>query len=208
MQTQEYVHVARPEMSDAVLAQQMLAGDQRAFEVLVHRYSTPLFTFICRFLDDYDQAWDVLQQVFLRFYTFLPRLNSREPYKAWLFQVARNCCVDELRRRNRHAIHFSQLESTNDNYETSLLDDIPDSSPLPEELAERHELQQCLQEAIRTLPPKYRSVILLRYAAQLSFSEIGQVLSMSEATAKTHFHRGKQLLRRTLQTQSPALLAY
>ena len=208
MQTQEYVHVARPEMSDAVLAQQTLAGDQRAFEVLVHRYSTPLFTFICRYLDDYDQACDVLQEVFLRFYTFLPRLNSREPYKAWLFQVARNCCVDELRRRNRHAIHFSQLESTDDNYETSLLDDRPDPSPLPEELAERHELQQCLQEAIRTLPPKYRSVILLRYTAQLSFSEIGQVLSMPEATAKTYFHRGKQLLRRTLQTQSPALLAY
>jgi RNA polymerase sigma factor (sigma-70 family) len=206
MQTQEYVHVAQPEMSDAVLAQQTLAGDQRAFEVLVHRYSTPLFNFICRYLDDYDQAWDVLQQVFLRFYTFLPRLSSKEPYKAWLFRVVRNCCVDELRCRNRHAIHFSQLESTNDEYETSLLDDIPDSSPLPEELAERHDLQRCLQEAIQTLPPKYRSVILLRYAAQLSFSEIGQVLGMPEATAKTHFHRGKRLLRTALQTQSPALL--
>lgn len=207
MQTQEYVNVARPEISDAVLAQQTLAGDQRAFEVLVHRYSTPLFNFICRYLDDYDQAWDVLQQVFLRFYTFLPRLNSREPYKAWLFQVARNCCVDELRRRRRHAIHFSQLESTNDEYEKSLLDDISDPNPLPEELAERHDLQRCLQEAIQTLPPKFRSVILLRYAAQLSFSEIGQVLSMPEATAKTYFHRGKRLLRTTLQTQSPALLA-
>lgn len=205
MQTQEYVNVARPEISDAVLAQQTLAGDQRAFEVLVHRYSTPLFNFICRYLDDYDQAWDVLQQVFLRFYTFLPRLSSREPYKAWLFQVARNCCVDELRRR--HAIHLSQLESTIDEYETSLLDHITDPSPLPEELAERHDLQRCLQEAIQTLPPKFRSVILLRYAAQMSFSEIGQVLSMPEATAKTYFHRGKRRLRTTLQTQSPALLA-
>jgi RNA polymerase sigma factor (sigma-70 family) len=208
MQTQEFEHVARPEISDTVLAQQTLAGDLRAFEVLVHRYSTPLFTFICRYLDDYDQAWDVFQQVFLRFYTFLPRLNSRKPYKAWLFQVARNCCVDELRRRRRHAIHFSQLESTNDKYETSLLDELPDPSPLPEELAEHHNLQRCLQEAIQTLPPRYCSVILLRYIAQMSFSEIGQVLGMPEATAKTYFQRGKKLLRTTLQTQSPALLAY
>jgi RNA polymerase sigma factor (sigma-70 family) len=207
MLNQDYVHVERPEISDAVLAQQTLAGDQRAFEALVHRYSTPLFTFICRYLDDYDQAWDVLQQVILRFYTFLPRLSSKEPYKAWLFRVARNCCVDELRRRNRHAIHFSQLESMNDKYETSLLDDIPDSSPLPEELAEHHDLQRCLREAIQTLPPKYRSVILLRYSAQMSFSEIGQVLGMPEATARTYFHRGKRLLRTALQTQSPALLA-
>ena len=207
MQTQEYVKVARQEISDAVLAQQTLAGDQRAFEILVHRYSVPLFNFIYRSLGDYDQACDVLQQVFLRFYTLLPTLSSREPYKAWLFQVARNCCVDELRRRRRHAIHFSQLESTNDKHETSLLDDIPDPSPLPEEVAERHDLQQCLQRAIQTLPPKFRSVVLLRYIAQLSFSEIGQVLSMPEATAKTYFHRAKQLLRTTLKTQSQAMLA-
>ena len=190
-----------PELSDAVLAQMVLAGDQDAFELLVRRYHTPLFNFICRFLGDYDVACDVLQQVFLRFYTSLPRLGTGEPFKSWLFQVARNCCVDELRRRNRYAIHFSRLEVETSDGELTGLTDIPDPGPLPDELMERRDLQQLLHNAIQSLPPKFRSVVVLRYASQLSFAEIGKVLAMPEATAKTYFHRAKVLLRKVITSQ-------
>jgi len=189
------------DISDMVLAQQVLSGEQDAFERLVHRYSTPLFNFICRFLGDYDQACDVLQLVFLRFYTSLPKLGTTEPFKPWLFQVARNCCVDELRRRKRYAIHFSQLETENSEGEVTFLGDMADPGPLPEEIMERHDLQHVLQDAIQSLPPKFRDVVTLRYLAQLSFSEIGRTLDMPEATAKTYFHRAKVLLRKTLSTQ-------
>jgi len=195
------------DISDMVLAQQVLSGDQDAFAVLVRRYSTPLFNFICRFLGDYDQACDVLQQVFLRFYTSLPTLGTSEPFKPWLFQVARNCCVDELRRRKRYAIHFSQLETENSEGETTFLGDMADPGPLPEEIMERHDLQHVLQAAIQSLPPKFRDVVTLRYLAQLSFSEIGKTLSMPEATAKTYFHRAKVLLRKTLSVQMATALA-
>src|SRR6266496_6550888 len=178
MQTQEHVKLSHPEISDAILAQQTLAGDQRAFEALVQRYSVPLFNLIYRFLGDYDQACDVLQQVFLRFYTSLPTLNAGEPFKAWLFLVARNCCVDELRRRRRYAIQFSQLETENSENEFSFLNEIPDPGLLPEDMAERHDLQQVLNKAIQSLPPKFRAVVLLRYISQLSFSEIGRTLHM------------------------------
>jgi len=207
MQTQEHVKLSRPDISDAVLAQKTLAGDQRAFEALVQRYSVPLFNLIYRFLGDYDQACDILQQVFMRFYTSLPTLNTGDPFKAWLFLVARNCCVDELRRRRRYAIQFSKLESTNSENDSTPLTDMPDTSPLPEELAERHDLQQCLHNAIQNLPPKFRSVVLLRYTAQISFSEIGKVLCMPEATAKTYFHRAKILLRASLKPQLQSIPA-
>ncbi|GAC1463946.1 MAG: sigma-70 family RNA polymerase sigma factor [Ktedonobacteraceae bacterium] len=204
MQTQEFMQSSFPpftDSTDAILAKKVLEGDQRAFEVLVRRYSTSLFNFICHFLGDYDQASDVLQQVFMRFYTSLSKLETGEPFKSWLFQVARNCCVDELRRRRRYALHFSQLEVENGDGEVSILNDIPDPSPLPEELMERHDLQLQLQQAIDTLPPRFRSVVLLRYASQLSFAEIGKVLSMPEATAKTYFHRAKALLCKILSAQ-------
>ena len=196
MQMRERTRIQTSEMSDGILAQRSIAGDQRAFEILVQRYSTPLFNFICRFLSDYDQACDILQQVFLQLYISLPNLRTSDPLKAWLFQVARNRCLDELRRK--HAIHFSELEPVNDDDELSPLATMPDTDPLPEELAERRDLQQCLQKAIQTLPPKFRSVVLLRYAGQLSFSEIGQALDMPEATAKTYFQRAKPLLRAAL----------
>ena len=200
MQIRERVKTQSPEISDGVLAQQTLSGDQRAFETLVQRYSGTLFNFVCRFLADYDSACDILQQVFLQLYISLPNLRTGEPLKAWLFQVARNRCLDELRRK--HAIHFSDLETGgSDDEELSPLAAMPDTSPLPEEVAERHDLQQCLQRAIQALPPKFRAVVLLRYASQLSFSEIGQVLNMPEATAKTYFQRAKPLLRTFLATQ-------
>ncbi len=201
MQIRETRRATPYDISDMVLAQQVLSGEQDAFERLVHRYSTPLFNFICHFLGDYDQACDVLQQVFLRFYTSLPKLGTTEPFKPWLFQVARNCCVDELRRRKRYAIHFSQLETENSEGEITFLGDMADPGPLPEEIMERHDLQHVLHDAIQSLPPKFRDVVTLRYLAQLSFSEIGRTLDMPEATAKTYFHRAKVLLRKTLSAQ-------
>jgi len=199
MQLCERAKVRSVEIADGVLAQQAIAGDEQAFEVLVHRYSPPLFNFICHFLGDYDQACDISQQVFLQLYISLPTLRIGEPLKAWLFQVARNRCLDELRRK--HTVHFSELETTSDEDELSPLAVMPDTSPLPEELAERHDLQVHLQQAILALPPKFRPVVILRYTAQLSFSEIGRTLQMPEATAKTYFQRAKPLLRSALATQ-------
>src|SRR2546426_1827196 len=200
MQMREKISIKPVDVSDGVLARQTLDGDEHAFESLVHRYSTQLFNFIYRFLGDYDQACDILQHVFIQLHTSLPTLRTDKPLKAWLFQVARNRCLDELRRR--HAIHFSELEIANDDEELSPLAAIPDNSPLPEELAEQSDLQQHLHAAIQTLPVKFRSVVLLRYAAQLSFSEIGQALNMPEATAKTYFQRAKPLLRTVLINQA------
>ena len=182
-----------PEISDGMLVQQTLAGDEQAFEALVLRYQVPIFNFICHCLNDYDLASDITQQVFLQLYISMPTLRTGDPLKAWLFQVARNRCLDELRRKR--AIHFSDLETTTGDDDLSPLAILPDNGPLPEELAEHRDLQQALRQAIDTLPPKFRSVVLLRYAGQLSFSEIGKALSMPEATAKTYFQRSRPLLR-------------
>jgi RNA polymerase sigma factor (sigma-70 family) len=188
-----------------VLARQTLDGDQEAFEKLVQRYSSSLFHFICRFLNDYDAASDILQQVFMQLYISLPNLRMGDPLKAWLFQVARNRCLDELRRKR--VIHFSELQASSEDDELSPLAIIPDTNPLPEAVAERHDLQDMLQKAISVLPPKFRSVVLLRYAAQLSFSEIGRALQMPEATAKTYFQRAKPLLRASLKEQYNSVTA-
>ena len=186
----------QPEITDGMLVMQTLKGDQQAFEMLVRRYHVPLFNFICHCLGDYDLACDVSQQVFLQLYISMPTLRTSEPLKAWLFQVARNRCLDELRRKR--SIHFSELEASNDDDDLSPLAIMPDTRPLPDEIAERHDLQQVLRKAIDGLPPKFRSVVLLRYAGQLSFSEIGKALNMPEATAKTYFQRARPLLRAAL----------
>jgi RNA polymerase sigma factor (sigma-70 family) len=205
MQIRERSKTQTSEVTDGMLVKQTLAGDQGAFEVLVRRYNVPIFNFICHSLGDYDLACDVSQQVFLQLYISMPTLRTGEPLKAWLFQVARNRCLDELRRKK--AVHFSELEGVNDDDDLSPLDIMPDPRPLPDTIAEQHDLQQMLRRAIDGLPPKFRSVVLLRYTTQMSFSEIGKTLGMPEATAKTYFQRARPLLRTALSAQGQSSAA-
>jgi RNA polymerase sigma factor (sigma-70 family) len=196
MQIQERKTTQSLEMSDGILALQSLDGNEYAFEELVERYRPVLFKFVFNILHDYDQACDVLQQVFLQLYVSLPTLDTNKPLKSWLFQVARNRCLDELRRKR--VIHFSEVEGLNDEDENAVLAFLPDPHQLPEEIVEHHDLQERLLRAIQCLPPKFRPVVFLRYAAQLTYSEIARKLGMPEATAKTYFSRAKPLLRASL----------
>ena len=183
-------------MADGMLVKLILAGKKSAFEPLIRRYEQSLFSFIYHLLGNYDLACDILQDVFVKFYLSLPNLHIDQPLKPWLFQVARNCCVDELRRK--HPISFSQLEGSDEEDEVSPIAILPDPDPLPEDIAEHHEFQQILHQAINELPLKYRQVVLLRYSARFSFIEISRILNMPQATAKTYFQRARPLLRQAL----------
>jgi RNA polymerase sigma factor (sigma-70 family) len=181
------------ETSDAALVSRSLNKDDRAFESLVQRYGPTIFKFIYRYFGEYDQSCDIMQQVFLQLYISLPRLDTKRPLKNWLYQVARNRCLDELRKKR--PILLSDLENEENEEEKWMIDDIRDPRPSPEEIAEQHELQAYVLNAIEQLPPNFRSVVYLRYTSQLSFAEIGRKLGIPETTAKTHFHRARQYLR-------------
>lgn len=203
MELQAAIQTISTEISDMVLVEQSLAGDQDAFETLVRRYSVTLFDFICGYLCDYDQACDVLQHVLLQLYLSLPRLlaymsglRRQETLKAWLFRVAWNRCTDE--RRRKRPLLFSELDLAGNEDLRLQVNAAPDSYPLPEEIAEQHDLQRMLQKAIQVLPSKYRPVVYLRYAKEMTFEAIGHRLNIPESTAKTYFQRARPLLRATL----------
>ena len=188
-----------PETSDGVLVQKALAGDQEAFEALLSRYEKALFDVIYFYVGEYHEAHDVLQQVWLQLYLSLATLRPEVQIKPWLFTVARNRSLDALRRKRLPS--FSEVETGHEEGEAASWDAIPDTSPTPEELAERRDLQQSIQRAIQALPHKYRSIVLLYYGAQLNFSEIGQALNIPGSTVKTCFYRARPLLRAALTAQ-------
>ncbi len=198
-QPQQYSILQGQGVADGVLVEQALAGDQSAFEFLVSRYHRPLVSYIRGFLKDGEQVYDVLQYVFLQLYVSLPRLLTNVSLKPWLLQVARNRCLDELRRRRRRTeIPFSTLEWECRKEDLSLVETIPDPDPLPEEVAERSDLQCSLQQAMFSLPPKLRSIVHLHCFRQLNFSEIGRMLNMPESTVKAYFYRSLPRLRTAL----------
>lgn len=186
------------DLSDEILLGRSQAGDERAFEALVKRYQSPLLKYIRRILQDEDQQDDVLQDVLFKLYLSLPILQREIPLKPWLFRVAHNGCVNELRRlRRRPSVFLSELWDDEHN-EFMLSNSFQDSQPLPEEIVEQLDLHDVLQEVIDELPPKYRSIVHLRFFGELSFPEIGQKLSMHPSTAKTYCHRSLKRLRSTL----------
>lgn len=179
------------ELVDGQLAQRTIEGDFEAFEELVERYSLSLFKFAYKILNDYEDASDVLQQTLIQLYTALPQRHPTASFRSWAFVIARNKCVDYLRKRQIVTLH--QLEAEDPHLTT--LEQLNDPSPLPEELIERQAIQELLLEAIRSLPERYQLVVTLRYTTYLSFGEIGQVLNIPEGSAKTFFQRAKILLR-------------
>jgi len=115
--------------------------------------------------------------------------------------VARNRCLDELRKRRRRAeILFSTLEWKYSEEELSPVEAIPDPEPLPEEVAERSDLQCSLQQAMFSLSPKCRSIVRLHCFRQLSFAEIARVLNIPKNTVKTYYYRSLPRLRSALMS--------
>jgi RNA polymerase sigma factor (sigma-70 family) len=182
-------------MSHGTLLGQSLAGDESAFETLVSRYRSPLLNYIRSILKDDELAYDVLQFVLLQLSVSQPKLSRNIPLRAWMFQVARNRCLDELRKRKgKPAVHFSELLLECESGEISQLESIQDARPLREEIVELRDLYSILQQAICDLPPRFQRVVHLRCFMELPFSEIGRILKMPEATAKTYYYRAYRAL--------------
>jgi len=160
-------------------------------------------SYINGLIKDGEQVYDVLQHVFLKLYGSLPVLLTDVSLKGWLFQVARNRCVDELRMRYRRTeIPFSKLEWKYREEELSPIEAITDPEPLPEEIAERIDLHRSLQQAIVSLPPKFRSIVCLHCFKHLSFSVVAVTLKKKENTVKTYFYRSLPRLRKTLVSRA------
>jgi RNA polymerase sigma factor (sigma-70 family) len=206
MRTQTCNDILSLDTPDSILVKEIAAGDQEAFEILVRRYHAPLFNFIRRCIKDYELTRDILQHVFFQLYLHIPKLsnnlstlNTKEPLKSWLYQVAWNRCMDELRKKR--PILFCEMELNDEEEEWSFLEMIPDPYPLPEEVVERADLQRSLVKAIEALPTKFRCIVFLRYTSGLTFVEIGEMLNIPQNTAKTYFQRARPLLRNALASQ-------
>src|SRR5690242_18910421 len=124
----------------SVEGQQVVAArrhDSGAFEALVRRHQAPLYNFCLRMLGQAEDAADVAQETFVQLYNHLSRLDEREPLAPWLFRVARNRCIDVIRRRRT-----VPLATGGDDSDESVAQlDPADDEPLPDELAERADLQ-------------------------------------------------------------------
>ena len=192
-------------LSDEALLIQYKQGNQRAFRVLVQRYTTPIYNLALRLLRDPMEAENVTQDTFLRVVTSLDRVRLDLPFKPYLFQIAVNLCRDQA-RKNRPLL-FSDIDS-NPSYSEdgsaseTTSESVADDSPPAWERLEKEELQARLHDALDTLTPAYQTVICLRYIEEFSYEEIAQALNLPLNTVRTQLRRAKEQLKFKLEKES------
>lgn len=165
-----------PEM----LLERYLDGDDDAFGQLVACYEEKLFAFIARMTGDAHLAEDVFQQVFIKVAKNAAAFDGRASFSTWLYRIARNATLDELRRRARRPGDTGGLEP-----ESMQLAD--DQAPSPLDRLATEELASQIRLALEKLPEAQREAFLLKEEGDLDFDEIGVVLGCGRETAKSRF---------------------
>lgn len=175
--------------SDEKLMLRFQAGDARAFEDLVRRHRTPVFSFLLRLTGDRARAEDLCQETFLKAVRGAAGWAPRAPFRTWLYAIARNRAVDEARRQA-----FRRADP---------IDDAPPAAaasgdPSPERSADDALLRPKLEAALAALPEEQREVFLLREYAGLRFAEIASVTAVPENTVKSRMRYALEGLRERL----------
>lgn len=174
-----------------------LEGNDRAFEVLVLRYQGKLTGYINGIIRDYDRSIDLCQEAFIRVFKNAHRYKGKYQFSTWLYRIATNLAIDEIRRRKRKGRFFFYNVMDMFQKEDRPVP-LPDVRQCPGRTFDKNEKRERLQIAIDSLPEKYRLAFILKEVQGLSYEETGQVLNISLGTVKSRIHRAKLLLREKL----------
>jgi len=177
-------------LEDAQVVRQVLRGKREMFGVLLERYQKPIFNFIYRFYGNYDLAQELTQETFLRSYQFLKSYDPKRKFSTWLYTVAKNLCIDELKKQR--AAHEIPLDDVLPAVDARDVEGAVDSNAQVQCI--RREQDFRLLEALQELPAAPRTVLLLHYFQGLSYQEIGEALELPVSTVKIRIFRAKKAL--------------
>ncbi|MBI4325864.1 MAG: sigma-70 family RNA polymerase sigma factor [Chloroflexi bacterium] len=183
---------------DAALMLRVKQGDMAAFEELVQKYKQPVMNLIYRSLQDATEAEDLAQNVFVQVFKSAHRYRASAKFSTWLYTIARNLCLNEIRRRSRHpAQSLESTQSENEDQPARQFEDVKNDSP-PDRLLQG-ELAQKIGQALAELPENQRTAILLFREEEMSYEEIAAILKCSLSATKSLIHRGRETLKLKLK---------
>ena len=182
--------------TDKELIREYVSGNEDAFYALANRHLKPVYNFVYRIVLDRSEADDAVQETFLKLWRNIGKYKEDENFKSWLYRIARNTAIDSLRKKNRKKpIAFSFLGGNDD---TPIEETIADPAPLPDELVALAENKELVESLLKNLSPSDREIIVLKYAEQMTFNEIGEILGEPLNTVKSRHRRALLKLREFL----------
>ena len=172
-------------VTDEELVERGKLGDRDAFTMLVQRYWDKVVSWLYKMTHSTHTAEDVTQEAFCKAWSALPSYTHGPGFRAWLFRIARNTWIDQVRRNKPTAGQ-------------ALIDNVASSEATPLETMEAAEQCSLLREAISELPEEYREVLLMRCDLSLSFAEIANIVESKEDTVRWRVFKARQLLLKKL----------
>lgn len=177
------------EYDDQALVARFQGGDETAFNELVTRHRQDIYFLALGFVGSRDDAEDLAQDAFVRAYESLPKFRGQSSFRTWLYRIALNLCLNEVRKRKvRRLISL-------DNPGTPIIS----REAKPDEKIEETERHQQLAAAVGKLPPKQKRVFALRYFSELPYAEIAETLDREIGTVKANYFQAIQKLRAALK---------
>lgn len=183
---------------DAALMLRVKQGDTAVFATLVDKYKQPVMNLAWRTLRDETEAEDLAQNVFVQAWKSAERYQATAKFSTWLFTIARNLCLNEIRRRTRHPAE--SLDQTREDDGEQPLFQVEDKrlAAAPDEML-RGELERKVDEALELLPENQRLALALCRQEELSYEEIAAVLGCSLSATKSLIHRARETLKARLK---------
>jgi RNA polymerase sigma-70 factor, ECF subfamily len=187
------------ETSDEQLVERLLAGDEGAAALLVHRYSTPLYNFAYRFTGNREEAQEATQEALLKALQSMDRFDPRYKFSTWVYRITRNHLIDRIRRRRPTSELNEGITA-----DPGFVD--PDGPGIrsPEVDAIRTEENEQLRRALATLGEKYREIIVLYHFSGLSYADIAETLKLPPGTVMNRLFRARNKLREAMMTLQEA----
>ena len=179
---------------EELIAELQQTGNERAFEILVHRYKNPLTNYVFRFLGDFDACSDVVQETMIKFYRYKDNYSSVAKFSTWIYTIAGNLARTEYRRRKRRS-----FVSIHDCGEDHKVFDIPDESYRPDVMTDSGIKDELIQKALLKVKEDFREVVILRDIEGMSYEEIAEITGLNEGTVKSRINRGRAKLQELLK---------
>jgi RNA polymerase sigma-70 factor, ECF subfamily len=201
LEIQKFDPVQDDPTTDNSLVKEFIAGNDSAFAGLMSRYKDPITNYLNMMIGDYETSMDLSQETFLRVYRNIHRYSNMYQFSTWIYRIATNLAIDELRyRKRRGQVFYKNIWGGRQQKEKDAPEfEIADVRRGPRDEILRKESSQVLGDAIRSLPEKYRTAFIMKEVQELPYDDIARVLNCSAGTIKSRLHRARELLQRKLE---------
>ncbi len=180
---------------DALYVARAQEGDPEAFSALVEKYQTKVYGIVYRMCGSGEDAADLGQEVFVRALTALRKFQyqGEASFRTWLYRIAVNVCINELRRRKRRRrIEGGSLDEMVSTETGEVERSVPDLTTMPHTIAERRETQQIVHELLQTMSPQHRAVLTLVDIQGLPYEEASKIIACNLGTLKSRLSRARR----------------